>query len=172
MKSNYNWVRSSGSQLLSGKVSNWKNIFKGMHYISSKKATVLNWRGRKFIQLCPHPPHHECIHSYLRFYIETFSSEIIKLVSCWDENNGEFASLIHFISFYRYVHCSCLAGLKESLLLSDPLYSYLIAKTEEPPRVFSGCCTVIYSVGCLLLHHQPSNQGREERGERGDVATN
>ena len=137
-----------------------------MHYISSKKTTVLNLRSHKFIQLCPHPPPHVRSHSYLRFHIETFSSEIIKLVSCWDENNGEFASLIHFISFYRYVHCSCLAGLKESLLLSDPLYSYLIAKTEEPPRVFSGCCTVIYSVGCLLLHHQPSNQGREERGER------
>ena len=34
-------------------------------------------------------------------------------------------SLIHSISFYRYVHCSCLSARKESLLLSDPLSSHL-----------------------------------------------
>ena len=40
-------------------------------------------------------------------------------------------SFISFL-FTGMFHCSCLSAVKESLLLSDPLYSHLtVAKTEE-----------------------------------------
>ena len=71
-------------------------------------------------------------------------------------------SLIHSISFYRYVHCSCLSARKESLLLSDPLSSH---------HSFAISCSLVTAQlstvwAVMEQTSSPTTTSRDGRGEK------